>query len=94
MGVARPIESSVGRVNLAALTHPPSQQLEQKEVGQPTGPARKQLCSYLPIAALRQPRKVPYEEEQSIHRWVLEGLDILFPRCGLPSLGELAETRD
>ena len=36
----------------------------------------------------------PLEEEQSIHRWVLEGLDILFAQCGLPSLGELAETRD
>ena len=84
----------MGRVNLAALNHPPSQQLEQREVGQPAGPARKQFCSYLPIAARRQLRKAPYAEEQSIHRWVQKRLDILFAQCGPPSLDALAETRD
>lgn len=78
----------------AALNPPPYQQPEQKEVGQSTGLAREQFCSYLPIAARRQLRKGPYEEEQSIHRWVQEGLDILLAQCGPPSLGELAETRD
>ena len=81
----------MSRVNLTALTPPPSRQPEQEDVGQRSSPARKQLSLYLPVPAWRQVRKVAYEEERSIHSCVLEGLDLLFARRGLAPLAELAE---
>ena len=83
----------MSRVNLAALTPPPTRQLEpeRENVGQRPSPARKQLSLYLPVPAWRQVRKVAYEEERSIHSCVLEGLDLLFAQRGLPPLAELVE---
>ena len=81
----------MSRVNLAALTPPPAQKPEQKDVGQRSSSARKQLSLYLPVAAWRQVRKVAYEEERSIHSCVLEGLDLLFAQRGLPPIAELGQ---
>ena len=84
----------MSRVNLAALTPPPSRQTEQGDAGQRPSLDRKQLSLYLPVPAWRQVRKVAYEEERSIHSCVLEGLDLLFARRGLPPVADLVERRE
>ena len=84
----------MSRVNLAALTPPPSRETEQEDAGQRSSPDGKQLSLYLPVPAWRQVRKVAYEEERSIHSCVLEGLDLLFAQRRLPPLADLVERKE
>jgi hypothetical protein len=52
---------------------------------------KQQLPTYLPHAAYEQLRKLAFDERVSMNALVLEGIDLLFAKRGLPSLSELAK---
>jgi hypothetical protein len=44
---------------------------------------------YIPHAAHRLLRKLAFDEEGSMHDYLIEGLDLVFRQKGLPSIAEL-----
>lgn len=52
-------------------------------------PGVKQQTLYLPLPVYKQLRSVGYTEEVRMHALVMEGLDLLFAKRGLPSIENL-----
>jgi hypothetical protein len=60
---------------------------------EPTGrkrPGVKQQTAYLPDPVHEQLRRLAFEEKGTkMHDYLMEGLDLVFAKRGLPSIGEL-----
>jgi hypothetical protein len=52
-------------------------------------PGVKQQTTYLPLAVHEQLRRLAFEERAKMHDYLLEGLDLVFRKRGLPGIGEL-----
>jgi antitoxin-like ribbon-helix-helix protein len=65
-------------------------QVEDSEANTKTARARPvQQTAYLPPLVHEQLRYVAYEERVKMHDLLLEGLDLVFKKRGLPSIEEL-----
>ncbi len=56
-------------------------------------PAVKQQTVYLPLPVHEQLRKVAFEEHAKMHDLLIEGLELVFTKRGLPGISELTRTR-
>jgi len=52
-------------------------------------PGFKQQTAYLPLAIHEQLRRLAFEERAKMHDYLLEGLDLVFRKRGLPGVEEL-----
>jgi hypothetical protein len=52
-------------------------------------PGFKQQTAYLPLAVHEQLRRLAFEERAKMHDYLLEGLDLVFRKRGLPGIEEL-----
>jgi hypothetical protein len=52
-------------------------------------PGVKQQTAYLPDKVHEQLRRLGFEERTKMHYYLLEGLDLVFAKRGLPSIREL-----
>jgi hypothetical protein len=52
-------------------------------------PGFKQQTAYLPLAVHEQIRRLAFEERAKMHDYILEGLDLVFRKRGLPGIEEL-----
>jgi hypothetical protein len=52
-------------------------------------PGFKQQTAYLPIAVHEQLRRLAFEERAKMHDYLLEGLDLVFRKRGLPDVEAL-----
>ena len=52
-------------------------------------PGVRQQTAYLPIAIYEQLRRLAFEERSKMHDYLLEGLDLVFRKRGLPGVDEL-----
>jgi hypothetical protein len=52
-------------------------------------PGFKQQTAYLPLAVHEQLRRLAFEERAKMHDYLLEGLDLVFRKRGLPGVDEL-----
>jgi hypothetical protein len=52
-------------------------------------PGFKQQTAYLPIAVHEQLRRLAFEERAKMHDYLLEGLDLVFRKRGLPGIDDL-----
>jgi hypothetical protein len=52
-------------------------------------PGFKQQTAYLPVAVHEQLRRLAFEERAKMHDYLLEGLDLVFRKRGLPGVEEL-----
>jgi hypothetical protein len=53
-------------------------------------PNFKQHTAYLRIPVHEQLRKLAFEEDGKIHDYLIEGLDLVFAKRGLPSIRDLS----
>lgn len=56
-------------------------------------PQFKQQTAYLPLTVHEQLRRLAFEEHAKMHDYLLEGLDLVFRKRGLPSVIELTRIR-
>lgn len=56
-------------------------------------PAVKQQTVYLSLPVHEQLRKVAFEEHVKMHDLLIEGLELVFTKRGLPGISELTRTR-
>jgi hypothetical protein len=83
------------RTSLDAIALQPEEpserpQVEASEATTKTARARPvQQTAYLPPSVHDQLRHVAYEERVKMHDLLLEGLDLVFKKRGLPSIEEL-----
>jgi hypothetical protein len=66
---------------------PPLVPARAAEVGE--RPHVKQQTAYLPLAVHEQLRRLAFDERAKMHDYLLEGLDLLFQKKGLPGIAEL-----
>ena len=52
-------------------------------------PAVKQQTAYLKIPVYEQLRHLAFEERGKMHDYIIEGLDLVFRKRGLPGIDEL-----
>jgi hypothetical protein len=52
-------------------------------------PGFKQQTAYLPVPVHEQLRRLAFEERAKMHDYLLEGLDLVFRKRGLPGVAEL-----
>lgn len=51
-----------------------------------------QQTAYLPVPVHEQLRRLAFEERSKMHDYIMEGLDLVFQKRGLPSIDELKRT--
>ena len=56
-------------------------------------PGVKQQTAYLPEAVYEQLRRLAFEERRKMHDYLMEGLDLVFEKRGLPAIAELLKER-
>lgn len=56
-------------------------------------PGVKQQTAYLPEAIYEQLRRLAFEERRKMHDYLMEGLDLVFEKRGLPGIAELLKER-
>ena len=56
-------------------------------------PDVKQHTVYLPLPVHEQLRRVAFEEHAKMHDLLIEGLELVFAKRGLPGISELTRTR-
>ena len=56
-------------------------------------PGVKQQTAYLPEAIYEQLRRLAFEERRKMHDYLMEGLDLVFEKRGLPAIAELLKER-
>jgi Antitoxin-like ribbon-helix-helix len=56
-------------------------------------PGVKQQTAYLPEAVYEQLRRLAFEERRKMHDYLMEGLDLVFEKRGLPAIPELLKER-
>ena len=72
------------------LTPPPEVRGVGKVAEEPTNrPGVKQQTAYLKDPIYEQLRRLAFEERQKMHDYLLEGLDLVFRKRGLPGVEEL-----
>jgi hypothetical protein len=59
----------------------------------PNRPGVKQQTAYLPLAVHEQLRRLAFEERAKMHDYLIEGLDLVFRKRGLPGIDELTRER-
>lgn len=52
-------------------------------------PGVKQQTAYLPVPIYEQLRRLAFEERAKMHDYLIEGLDLVFRKRGLPGVNEL-----
>ena len=52
-------------------------------------PSVKQQTVYLPLPVYEQLRRLAFEERARMHDYLIEGLDLVFRKRGLPGVDEL-----
>ena len=62
------------------------------EVKRPVRPKTIQQTAYLPVPVHEQLRRLAFEERVKMHDYIMEGLDLVFEKRGLPSVQELKGT--
>ena len=60
-----------------------------KQVRHPVKPKTIQQTAYLPAPVHEQIRRLAFEERVKMHDYIMEGLDLVFKKRGLPSIAEL-----
>ena len=84
------------RTSLDALELQPKKQNNDNpqtaEVKKPVRPKTVQQTAYLPIPVHEQLRRLAFEERVKMHDYIMEGLDLVFEKRGLPSVQELKGT--
>jgi hypothetical protein len=87
------------RTSLDSLSLQPDEQVEEsppsdeKEVKKPSRPKTVQQTAYLPAPVHEQLRRLAFEERKKMHDYLMEGLDLVFEKRGLPSVDELKGTK-
>ena len=89
------------RTSLEDVFRPAQAPVSSTPVAQPTlplpddkrRPAVKQQTVYLPLPVHEQLRKVAFEEHAKMHDLLIEGLELVFTKRGLPGISELTRTR-
>lgn len=73
----------------------PSSSVSPPPAASPGGkrPGVKQQTVYLPAKIHEQLRRLAFEERAKMHDYFMEGLDLVFAKRGLPSIGELLSRR-
>lgn len=56
-------------------------------------PGVKQQTAYLPEAVYEQLRRLAFEERHKMHDYLMEGIDLVFEKRGLPAIAELRKER-
>ena len=81
------------RTSLDALDLQPHERAEEETPPvadtKPRRPKTIQQTAYLPEAVHEQLRRLAFEERAKMHDYLMEGLDLVFQKRGLPSLQEL-----
>ena len=81
------------RTSLDALDLQPEQSgeaaLSPRESKKSTKPKTIQQTAYLPAVVHEQLRRLAFEERSKMHDYIMEGLDLVFQKRGLPSIDEL-----
>src|SRR5277367_869691 len=74
-----------------AVSSPKSPRVSQETPVKTAGkrPGVKQQTVYLPDKVHEQLRRLAFEERAKMHEYLLEGLDLVFAKRGLPSISEL-----
>jgi hypothetical protein len=75
---AQPAEAPVAPPTEAATTRP----RERVKGTQP-------YTAYIPDPAYEQLRRLAFEEREKMHKYLLDGLDMVFRQKGLPTIAEL-----
>ena len=60
-----------------------------KQVRHPVKLKTIQQTAYLPAPVHEQIRRLAFEERVKMHDYIMEGLDLVFKKRGLPSIAEL-----
>lgn len=77
------------------------QKPEPATIAVPAAPAEKrqgkrpeivQQTAYLKMPVYEQLRRLAFEERSKMHDYLIEGLDLVFRKRGLPGVGELDNT--
>ena len=81
------------RTSLDALELQPEGTVESdpqpEELKKPAKPKTVQQTAYLPTSVHEQLRRLAFEERAKMHDYIMEGLDLVFQKRGLPSIAEL-----
>ena len=84
------------RTSLDALDLQPDERAEEKISTvvdpKPRRPKTIQQTAYLPEPVHEQLRRLAFEERAKMHDYLMEGLDLVFQKRGLPSIDELKRT--
>ena len=68
----------------------PAEDQPRKRAGGPKRPNLKQHTAYLPLPVHEQLRRLAFEENQKIHDYLIEGLDLVFANRGLPAIKDIS----
>ena len=84
------------RTSLDALNLQPEEAVKETMAPQPTiqVAAEKSVIkqtAYLPQLVHEQLRRLAFEERAKMHDYLMEGLDLVFAKRGLPSIDELKQ---
>jgi hypothetical protein len=82
----------VSRSVADAQPHEPPVPVEDPAAAVSNRPSVKQQTAYLPLAVHEQLRRLAFEERAKMHDYLLEGLDLVFRKRGLPGIEELKKT--
>ena len=62
---------------------------QPEELKKPAKPKTVQQTAYLPAPVHEQLRRLAFEERAKMHDYIMEGLDLVFQKRGLPSISDL-----
>ncbi len=84
------LDSILSRTVEAARPAPPTD-VPAAGADRATGnrPSVKQQTVYLPLPVYEQLRRLAFEERARMHDYLIEGLDLVFRKRGLPGVDEL-----
>jgi hypothetical protein len=83
------LDTIVSRSVAEAQPEQPSAPVADSGVTGGKRPGCKQQTAYLPLAVHEQLRRLAFEERGKMHDYLLEGLDLVFRKRGLPGVEEL-----
>lgn len=74
-------------VDVPASNEPPAASPQVADSG--NRPGVKQQTAYLKLPVYEQLRRLAFEERGKMHDYLIEGLDLVFRKRGLPGVSEL-----
>jgi hypothetical protein len=83
------LDAIVSRSVAQAQPEQPSTPVAESNSAGAKRPGIKQQTAYLPLAVHEQLRSLAFEERGKMHDYLLEGLDLVFRKRGLPGIEEL-----